>query len=134
MRPRLVLAVVAVLACAAPSSAAVHLTQIDTFDTPVYVTAPPDDPSRLFVVEKNGRIMVVRDGQKLETPFLDISGPVVANGEQGLLSMAFAPDYATSRKFYVYYTAAGSGGGSVITVEEWTTLGEADTVDPGSRR
>jgi hypothetical protein len=135
MRPRLVLAVVvAVLACPAPSSAAVHLTQIDTFDTPVYVTAPPDDPERLFVVEKTGRIMEVHSGQKLGTPFLDLTGSVVANGEQGLLSMAFAPDYATSRKFYVYYTAAGVGGGSVITIEEWQAAGDGDAVDPGSRR
>src|SRR3954454_18489696 len=128
----------ALLAFAAPSaSAAVHLTPIADFSLPVYVTAPPADPHRLFVVEQGGRIMEVRDGQKLATPFLDIAGDVRSGGEQGLLSMAFAPDYATSRKFYVYYTAPrpGDGGGSVITVQEFQTArGNPDGVDPSSRR
>ena len=57
-----------------------------------------------FVVEQGGRIMVVRDGRKLGTPFLDISSQVTSGGEQGLLSMAFAPDYASSGRFYVYFT------------------------------
>jgi glucose/arabinose dehydrogenase len=137
MTPRitLALAIVASALLATPASAAVHLTEIGTFDVPVYVTSPPADPHRLFVVEKNGHIELVRDGVRQAEPFLDIRGPVVANGEQGLLSMAFAPDYATSRRFYVYYTAPGTAGGSVITVEEWRTrAGNPDAVDPGSRR
>src|SRR5215211_3791416 len=122
---------------AAPASAAPRLTEIGSFDTPVYVTAPPGDGSRLFVVEKPGRIMEVRNGEKLPAPFLDIVSDVTSNGEQGLLSMAFAPDYATSRKFYVYYTAPreGDSTGSVITVHEFATLpGNPDAVDVGSRR
>ena len=125
---------------AAPgASAALHLSQVATFSVPVYVTAPPGDPHRLFVVEKAGRIMEVRDGQKLDTPFLDLSGgnQVVSGGERGMLSMAFAPDYATSRNFYVYYTAprAGDANGSVITIQEFKTLaGNPDAVDPASRR
>src|SRR3954469_21336503 len=141
MTPRLLACALApaLLAVAAPAaSAAVHLTPIGDFSTPVYVTAPPGDPHRLFVVEKGGRIMEVRDGQKQAAPFLDISGDVKSDGsEQGLLSMAFAPDYATSRKFYVYYTAPrpGDGGGSVITVQEFqAAAGNPDAVDPASRR
>jgi hypothetical protein len=89
----------------------------------------------LFVVEQGGRIMEVRDGQKLATPFLDISSDVRAGGEQGLLSMAFAPDYATSRKFYVYYTAprAGDSGGSVLTIQE-IQAANADSANPATRR
>src|SRR3954452_16108736 len=141
MTPRLLacalaLALVAVAAPAA--SAAVHLTPIGDFSTPVYVTAPPGDPHRLFVVEKGGRIMEVRDGQKQAAPFLDISGDVKSDGsEQGLLSMAFAPDYATSRKLYVYYTAPrpGDGGGSVVTVQEvQAAAGNPDAADPATRR
>jgi glucose/arabinose dehydrogenase len=69
-----------------------------------YVTAPAGDRRRVFVVEQAGRIMVVRDGHKLAQPFLDIRSLVTSGGEQGLLSVAFAPDYAQSKRFYVYYT------------------------------
>ena len=82
----------------------VRLARIGSFDTPVYVTAPPRDRRRVFVVEQGGRIMVVRGGRKLDAPFLDIRGQVTAGGEQGLLSMAFAPDYAETGRFYVYFT------------------------------
>ncbi len=70
----------------------------------MYVTSPPGDTSRLFVVEKTGRIRVIKNGALLATPFLDISGLVSTSGEQGLLSMAFDPHYATNRRFYVDYT------------------------------
>jgi len=75
-----------------------------TFDQPVYVTSPPGDTSRLFVVEKTGRIRVVKNGALLTASFLDISSLVSTGGEQGLLSMAFDPHYATNRRFYVDYT------------------------------
>ena len=82
----------------------VGLVQVGKFDSPVYVTSPPGDTRRLFVVEQAGTIRVIRDGRTSDRPFLDISDLVTAGGEQGLLSMAFAPDYATSGRFYVYYT------------------------------
>src|SRR5919204_225834 len=72
--------------------------------SPIYVAAPPGDTARMFVVERAGRIVVVRNGHKLRTPFLDIRGRVSGGGERGLLSMAFAPDYATSGRFYIDYT------------------------------
>jgi glucose/arabinose dehydrogenase len=81
-----------------------RLRRIGTFAAPVYVTAPPGDRRRLFVVEQEGRVMVVRGGRKRSRPFLDIRDRVLAGGERGLLSLAFAPDYARSRRFYVYYT------------------------------
>jgi hypothetical protein len=133
----LALAAVVLALAAAPASAAPRLTEIGSFDLPVHVAGPPGDAKRVFVVEKAGRIMVVRNGQKLATPFLDISADVRSGGEQGLLSMAFAPDYATSRKVYVYYTARrpGDGTGSVITVQELTTAaGNPNVADPASRR
>ncbi len=71
----------------------------------MFVTAPPGDGERLFVVEQEGLIRVVKNGVTLPTAFLDLTGPVLSGGERGLLSMAFAPDYATSGRFYVYYTA-----------------------------
>jgi glucose/arabinose dehydrogenase len=80
------------------------LTRIGTFSAPVYVAQAPGDRRRLFVVEQGGRIVVVRGGHALRTPFLDISSQVVSGGEQGLLGLAFAPDYARSGRFYVDYT------------------------------
>jgi glucose/arabinose dehydrogenase len=88
--------------------------RIGTFAEPTYVTAPPGARSRLFVVEQSGTIRVVHDGRKLARPFLDIRGRVESGGEQGLLSMAFAPDYRRSGRFYVYYT---DGSGDIQIVE-----------------
>jgi glucose/arabinose dehydrogenase len=82
----------------------VRLKRIGSFDTPVYVTAPQGDRTRLFVVEQAGRIRVIHDGHKVGRPFLDIHDDVEAGGERGLLSMAFPRDYSKSRRFYVYYT------------------------------
>jgi glucose/arabinose dehydrogenase len=90
----------------------VRLRRIGSFSAPVYVTSPPGDRRRLFVVEQGGRIRVLVDGHVRRRPFLDISGKVRAGGEQGLLSMAFAPDYASSGRFYVDYT--DNGGDSRI--------------------
>ncbi|MEA2352470.1 MAG: hypothetical protein QOJ14_884, partial [Thermoleophilaceae bacterium] len=82
-----------------PKVTGVGLKRIGSFDAPVYVTAPPKDPTRLFVVEQAGRIRVIHDGHRVGRPFLDIRGDVQAGGERGLLSMAFPPDYASSRRF-----------------------------------
>jgi glucose/arabinose dehydrogenase len=70
---------------------------------PLYVTSPPDD-SRLFVVEQPGRIRIIKNGQLLATPFLDITSKVSSGGERGLLSVAFHPSYAMNGFFYVNYT------------------------------
>jgi hypothetical protein len=86
------------------ANASVGLHRIGTFASPVYLTAPPGDKRRLFVVEQAGTIRELRDGRKLGRPFLDIRSQVLAGGERGLLSMAFAPDYAKSKLYYVYYT------------------------------
>jgi len=114
---------------AAATARGVRLRRIGSFDAPVFVTSPPGDRSRQFVVEQGGRVMVVRDGRKLGTPFLDIRGQVTAGGEQGLLSLAFAPDYAESGRFYVYFT---DGAGDQRIVEYRRR--DADRADPGSAR
>jgi glucose/arabinose dehydrogenase len=82
-----------------------RLKRIGDFNSPLYVTAPPGDRRRIFVVEQGGTVRIVRGGKKLDRPFLDISGRISSGGERGLLSLAFAPDYASSGRFYVYYTA-----------------------------
>src|SRR4051794_13399000 len=79
-------------ACADPSLVAAYSDPPSAPVTaPIYVTAPPGDSSRLFVVERGGRIRVAVDGAMRATPFLDISSRVTTAGEGGLLSMAFAP-------------------------------------------
>lgn len=74
-------------------------------EAPVHVAGPRLDPSRVFIVEQPGRIQVVENGVQLPTPFLAIEGIVrySAFSEEGLLSVAFDPDYETNRFFYVYY-------------------------------
>ena len=70
---------------------------------PLALTAPPGDP-RLFIVEKDGRIRIVRDGTLLERPFLDVSSLVSRGSEQGLLGLAFDPDYSSNGRFFVNYS------------------------------
>jgi glucose/arabinose dehydrogenase len=119
--PRLWLLVLAGLALAqaacggAQAASGVRLVSVGRFDSPLLVTAPPKDRHRVFVVEQGGRILVVRDGRRLARPFVDLSRRVRAGGEQGLLGLAFAPDYARSGRFYVYYTTAD--GRSNVVVE-----------------
>jgi glucose/arabinose dehydrogenase len=88
----------------AHTSRGVRLVRIGTFQSPLYVTSPPGEVQRLFVVEQTGKIRVLAGGKRLRRPFLDLSADIVSGGEQGLLSMAFAPDYERSRRFYVDFT------------------------------
>jgi len=107
----------------------VKLVRVGAFESPVYLTAPRGDRRRLFVVEQAGRIMVVRGGRKLSRPFLDIRDLVMAGGEQGLLSVAFAPDYASTGRFYVYYTDR-QGDQRIVEYRRAT----ADRADEGTAR
>jgi glucose/arabinose dehydrogenase len=77
------------------------------FSAPLYVAHAGDGSKRLFVVEKNGLIRVLDQGKVLDEAFLDVSDMIVTVGEQGLLSMAFHPDYAENGRFFVYYSATG---------------------------
>ena len=79
---------------------------IDTFDSPVYVTGAPDTPDLLFVVEQTGKIKIhnLADETTLARPFLDLTTMISGGGERGVLSIAFARDYPTSRLFYVAFT------------------------------
>jgi glucose/arabinose dehydrogenase len=126
----------AALLFAASAHAADQLVKVGQFSQPVYIAAPPGDGHRLFVVEQQGRIQLMVDGQKQAAPFLDMAARVTApGGEQGLLSMALAPDYATSGKFYVYYTskAGCSGDGCDEHVSQFTrSASNPNVADPNS--
>ena len=81
----------------------VRLLRVATFAQPTFLTAPPGDRRRRFVVERAGRIRVLRGQRKLGRPFLDIGSRVQTGGESGMLSMAFDPAYSRNRLYYVYY-------------------------------
>ncbi len=84
------------------SGSSITTTSIGNFAQPVAVAAPLGDPNRLFVVEKAGRVRL-RSGAE----FLDLTGLVSDTGEQGLLALAVAPDYAASGRVFVFYTDNG---------------------------
>lgn len=81
---------------------------------PVLVTHAGDGSGRLFVVEQQGVVRILETGRLREAPFLDITALVEAGGEQGLLGLAFPPDYARSGRFYVSYTAKEGNGDSKL--------------------
>lgn len=96
---------------------------------PVHLTSPAGDP-RLFVVEKSGAIRIVRDGQVVQTPFLDLRGEVSEGSEQGLLSVAFHPDYASNGRFFVDYTNRAGD----TRVVEYRVSADPERADPAPVR
>jgi len=138
-RPHVTLAfVLALIACdgagsatpSVPGEAAVGLEQLASgLSFPVHVAAPAGD-ARLFIVEKTGRVRILQGGQVLATPFLDLSGQVSGGSEQGLLSIAFHPDYGTSGRFVVNYT--DQGGDTQIV--EYRVSADPNRADPASAR
>jgi glucose/arabinose dehydrogenase len=110
----------------------VTLERIGQFREPLHMAQPPGDDRHLFVVEKKGRVRLIEGDQVLERPFLDIRNQVGSAGtEQGLLSIAFAPDYASSGRFFVNFT---NTVGNTRVVEYRRSESDPDLADPGSRR
>jgi glucose/arabinose dehydrogenase len=131
----LLVGLVAVLLAAPASASAVGLQSIGpSFDQPIFVTAPAGDP-RLFVVERSGRIQVVHDGTV--TPYLDIHTLTTTDGERGLLSMAFDPNYASNGLFYVFYTGDGTNSGGFlgdVHIDEYRVSADPNVANAASRR
>ena len=94
---------------------------------PVHLTAPAGD-ARLFIVEQPGRIRIVKAGQLLTTPFLDISAHVNCCGEEGLLSVAFDPNHATTGYFWVYFT----GRDGNLAIRRFHATPSSDVADTDS--
>jgi glucose/arabinose dehydrogenase len=113
--------------------AAIDATRVATgLSQPVFVAAPPDDPDRLFLVEKGGRILALELATAAApTSFLDLSGQVATEGEQGLLGLAFHPQYATNGRFYVQLSNAA--GDSEIR-EYRASAADRNRADPASER
>ena len=108
---------VAALAIASPAGADtttsgdLRLASIGTFAAPIFITSPPSDLNRVFVVERGGTVQLIKnDGAP--TTFLDLHSLVSTSGDGGLLSIAFPPDYGTSGLFYVFYSDAALCSGA----------------------
>ena len=100
--------------------------------TPIHLTHAGDGSGRLFVVEKAGRIRIVRDGGAVAQPFLDIRPLVGSRGsEQGLLGLAFHPDYKANGFFYVNYT---DQAGDTVIARYQVSQGNPDLANPESAR
>jgi glucose/arabinose dehydrogenase len=109
-----------------PPPGGIALQQVASgLSRPVLVAAPPGDP-RLFVVEQTGDIEIMSGGSLLSTPFLSIG--VTCCGEQGLLGLAFHPQYASNGRFYVNYTI-----GNVSRVSEFTVSSNPNLANPSER-
>jgi glucose/arabinose dehydrogenase len=121
----------------AEAAGTLHAVKLGTFQRPVYPAQAPGQPKLLFVVEQGGRVMVIDNGTTLTRPFLDIGNRVLSPGdpgafaEQGLLSIAFPPDYQQSRRFYVYFT---NNDGNIEIDEYKRSAGDPTVADPSTRR
>jgi glucose/arabinose dehydrogenase len=111
----------AAAATAAPERAAFGVKPFASgFESPVYVTSAPGDAKTLYVVEQAGRIIALAGGKR--RVFLDIRNRVKAGGEQGLLSVAFHPQYASNHRYYVDYTDT-NGDTRVVEFRAGSTAG-----------
>jgi glucose/arabinose dehydrogenase len=108
-----------------PPALALALREVASVAGAVFATAPAGD-SRLFIVERDGLVRIVQNGQLLPAPFLDISTRVSTSGEGGLLSMAFDPDFARNGFFYLYYTDLARN----IVIERGSVSPAANLADP----
>ena len=105
-------------------------TVTEELDSPLFVTHAGDGSGRIFVLEKVGKIRIVVDGTLVETPFLDITDRVRSSAnEQGLLGLAFAPNYAESGFFFVNYT---DDDGNTVVARYTVTADDANQADPAS--
>jgi glucose/arabinose dehydrogenase len=103
------------------------LTEVASVPGAVFAAAPPGD-TRLFIVERAGRIRIVQGGALLATPFLDISSRVSVQGEGGLLSIAFHPQYASNGLLFLYYTDPANN----IVIERHRASGNANLAEAGN--
>ncbi len=116
----------------AVSSSSIKLTPVASgLSSPVLITSARDGTGRMFIVEQTGRILVLDNGTVLSTPLLDISGSVSKGGEQGLLGLAFHPNFKSNHKFYVDFT---NTSGNTVVREYRTSTSNPNRVAAGSGR
>ena len=127
-----------ILGVAAQPQPAPYTPRLQTFTTstsaPVLLRSAHDGSGRIFVVQQGGQIRVFLPGSRDSLQFIDLSSKISAGGERGLLGLTFHPDFATNGKFYVNYTATGSGTTVVAEYKTMTGNGNSNTGDPNSER
>jgi len=108
----------------------------DGFSQPLDLQAPDDNTGRLFVVEQGGKIWIISsNGQVLSTPFLDIGGKLSSSsGEEGLLGLAFHPNYMSNRRFFVNYTSNDGGTLHTVIAEYTASTGDPNLADATNER
>jgi len=108
----------------------------DGFSQPLDLQAPDDNTGRLFVVEQGGKIRIIpSNGQVLATPFLDIGGKLSSSsGEEGLLGLAFHPQYAKNPRFFVNYTSNDGGTLHTVIAEYTASTGDPNLADATNER
>jgi uncharacterized repeat protein (TIGR01451 family) len=99
--------------------------------SPLYVTNARDGGNRIFILERGGRIKLLQPGETTPTIFLDITARVRAGGEQGLLGLAFHPQFAANGRFFVQYTRRPDTNTNVIA-EYRVSLKDPNVADPDS--
>ena len=120
-----------VMAIAVDAFAQLHVVPyVSGLNAPVEFVQDPSSPSVQFVVEQGGRIRVIENGVLLPTPFLDLSGAISSGGERGLLGLAFSPDYAVSRRFFVNFT---DPNGNTVVARFKRSIGNPLVADPATR-
>jgi glucose/arabinose dehydrogenase len=122
---------------ASPSVPPIVLTPlvVDGLVKPVFLTQPPGDTTRLFVIEKAGRVRIIENGALVEAPFLTIPGVNERYDEMGLLGLAFHPDYQSNGRFFVYYSTLLNGDQHYNRVAEYhVSPGSPGVADAASER
>ena len=109
-------------------------TVVTGLSNPVDFQQPNDGTNRFFVVEQAGTIRIIQAGAILPAAFLDIRSKVLFDGEQGLLGLAFHPNYRQNRLFYVNYVRNSSGQTQTIIAEYSASLLDPNQADPSSER
>ncbi len=103
--------VVSLSLCCAVGASAATLRLVGEFDQPIFIASDPANPDELLVVEREGRV-ILSSGTAAQ-PFADLTSLVsCCSGERGLLSIALAPDYVSSGRFYAAYTGEAAAGGA----------------------
>jgi len=117
------------LSLAPTALVAIQLSPVVTtgLASPLFVGNAGDLSNRLFIVEQGGVVLVLQPGSSTPTVFLDIHTRVVAAGEQGLLGLAFHPQYAANGRFFVYYTRAADWA---IVIAEYHVSADPNVADP----
>ena len=119
-----------------PGNPSIQLIKVaDGLIDPINAAAPDDGSGRLYIVERVGYIRILeQDGTLLEEPFLDIAEDVKIDFlEQGLLGLAFHPDYQNNGRFYVLYNDYATNG-DIFVVEYTVSADNSNEADPDSRR